>query len=77
MAVIMIVKYSHTEMGKALDSGALKFTEPEYLEGCAVPKLPYLIAGDEAFGLKPWLKRPYPGKNMTERQRIFNYRLYL
>ena len=66
---------SHSEMGKALDCGGLNFPKPEHQEGCAIPKLPYFIAGDEAFGLKPWLQRPYPGKNMTERHRIFNYRL--
>lgn len=31
--------------------------------------------GDEAFGLKPWLQRPYPGKSLTEPMQIFNYRL--
>ncbi|KXJ17332.1 hypothetical protein AC249_AIPGENE16320 [Exaiptasia diaphana] len=66
---------SHSEMGIALDMGTQNFPESEHLEGCAIPKLPYFIAGDEAFGLKPWLQRPYPGKNMTERQRIFNYRI--
>ena len=30
----------------------------------------YLL-GDEIFPLKSWLLRPYPGKNMTEKQRLY------
>lgn len=38
-------------------------------------ELPYAIIGDEIFPLKPWLLKPYPGRNLTEAQAIFNYRL--
>lgn len=37
---------------------------------------PYCIVGDEAFPLKPYLLRPYPGKTgCSKEQRVFNYRL--
>lgn len=37
---------------------------------------PYVIVGDEAFPLKTYLLRPYPGKqNVQYDKRIFNYRL--
>lgn len=37
---------------------------------------PYVIVGDEAFPLKTYLLRPYPGKqNVGNEKRIFNYRL--
>ncbi|XP_018392083.1 PREDICTED: uncharacterized protein LOC108771336 [Cyphomyrmex costatus] len=40
------------------------------------PKLPYCLAGDEAFPLKEYLLRPYPGKGgLTKETNIFNYRL--
>ncbi|XP_036147861.1 protein ALP1-like isoform X2 [Monomorium pharaonis] len=40
------------------------------------PTLPYCIVGDEAFPLKPFLLRPYPGKNVTTQEKqVFNFRL--
>lgn len=36
---------------------------------------PYVIVGDDAFPLKTYLMKPYPGQNLTPDQRIFNYRL--
>lgn len=35
---------------------------------------PYVIVGDEGFGLKPYLMRPYPVTELDEDKRIFNYR---
>ena len=37
--------------------------------------IPYIFVGDEAFALKTWRQRPYPGKNLLEANKIFNYRL--
>jgi len=37
--------------------------------------LPYVVVGDDIFPLKPWLMKPYPGRNLIENQRVFNYRL--
>lgn len=37
---------------------------------------PYVILGDEAFPLKTYLMRPYPGKLFDDSsKRIYNYRL--
>ena len=66
---------SHSDMGRALDDGSINFPDSEHLEGCNLSRLPYFLVGDEAFGLQPWLQRPYPGKSLTEKKRIFNYRL--
>lgn len=35
----------------------------------------HVIVGDNAFPLKPYLMKPYPGNNLTLKQKIFNYRL--
>lgn len=39
------------------------------------PSLPYMIVADEAFQLNKFILRPYPGRNISQEQRIFNYRL--
>ena len=36
---------------------------------------PYVIVGDDAFPLKAYLMKPFPGKNLTADQQFFNYRL--
>ena len=36
--------------------------------------LPYVLLGDDIFGLKTWLMKPYPGKCLLEDKRIHNYR---
>lgn len=35
----------------------------------------FVFIADEAFALKTWLMRPFPGRGMTNEKRIFNYRL--
>ncbi|XP_055902191.1 uncharacterized protein LOC129938576 [Eupeodes corollae] len=37
--------------------------------------LPFVLVGDEAFGLRYNLMTPFPGSHLTTKQRIFNYRL--
>lgn len=66
---------SNSEFGKALEAGSLSFPAPRPLPGTTQPDLPYIIVGDEAFPLKPYMMRPYPGRNLPENQAVFNYRL--
>lgn len=37
-------------------------------------KVPYVI-GDDAFPLKRYLMKPYPGQNLSTEQRMYNYRV--
>ncbi|KAJ8050277.1 hypothetical protein HOLleu_03415 [Holothuria leucospilota] len=38
-------------------------------------QLPFVIVGDEAFPLKPYLMKPYAARIFNQERRIFNYRL--
>ena len=37
--------------------------------------LPFVLIGDEAFPLRRYMLRPFPGTNLDERKAVFNYRL--
>ena len=62
-------------LGKGLESNKIQLPPDEPLDGCAFSPLPYYLLGDDIFPLKKWLIKPYPGKNLTEKQNIYNYRL--
>ena len=64
----------NSTMGQKLENNSLALPQPEPLNGCH-PHLPYYMLGDDIFALKTWLMRPFPGRNVPEAQRIFNYRL--
>ena len=65
---------ANSEMGERLENKTFNLPEYEDLDGCSYKPLPYFLVGDEIFPLKPWLLRPYPGKNLPEKERIYNYR---
>ena len=68
--------FTACNFGKALTSGGLYL-----LKDATIPalehhsKLPYVFVADEAFPLQTNLLHPYPGRNLSEENRIFNYRL--
>lgn len=45
---------------------------PNYNEGS---EMPFVFVGDEAFPLLKHLMRPYPSKNLSMKEKIYNYRL--
>lgn len=67
--------FNSTSFCKAVEAGALDLPGAEPLEGFPNVPLPYFFVGDEAFALKTWMQRPYPGRKLPEDKRIFNYRL--
>ena len=55
------------------NGNALSLPPPKCLP-FGTQKVPYILAGDDAFALKPYLMKPYPQSGLTEDRRIYNYR---
>jgi len=53
----------------------LNLPEPNLLPNTNNNPQPFVFIGDEAFALHTNVLRPYPGCNLTDIQRMFNYRL--
>lgn len=66
--------FASCKLGKGLQQGTLSIPADSVLPGRSI-EMPYVIVGDEAFSLKTFLRRPYPGQNLHISQHIFNYRL--
>lgn len=68
--------YRSTGLGAALEQNDLQLPGPQALAGNDdQTPMPFVLVGDEAFPLKPYLMRPYPGRQLSRQQRVFNYRL--
>ena len=65
---------NNSKMVKKFRADKYSVPNASSLDGCTFDPLPYFLVGDEIFPLTTWLMRPYPG-NLTEPQRVFNYRL--
>lgn len=66
--------YENCDFATALNQNSLNLPNDRPLPGTEDP-LPYVIIADAAFPLQRHIMKPYPFKNMTHEQRIFNYRL--
>ena len=66
---------ANSSFGKALHNNTLALLPSQPLPGTSSPAVPFVIVGDEAFPLKPNMMRPYPGRGLSEAQRVYNYRL--
>ncbi|CAH1957177.1 unnamed protein product [Acanthoscelides obtectus] len=67
--------FTNSHFYKNLSSKKLDLPNPDFLPQKNDYKIPYVIVGDEAFGLSFNVMRPYGGKNLTLKKRIHNYRL--
>ena len=65
--------FSNSSFGKAMDNNQLHIPPPSQVSSTL--KSPYLFVGDEAFPLKTYMLRPYPGRFLNDKKRVFNYRL--
>lgn len=66
--------FANSKLGKALQRGSLNVPADTALPNTNI-HVPYVIVGDEAFPLKTYLMRPYPGDDLNANKRNFNRRL--
>jgi len=67
--------FKNCPFGKKLYAGLLNLPAPVVLPNTDNFPEPLVVIGDEAFGLHKNLLRPYPGRGLTQKRKIFNYRL--
>ena len=66
--------FRDTELRELVEEDKLSIPPPEEMPG-GTQKIPYFFVGDEAFPLRTWLMKPLPRKNLSQEQRIYNYRI--
>lgn len=62
----------HSKFGSDVLQDRLRFPENATVNGV---KLPFFFVADDAFPLCKRIMKPYGHKNLSEQERIFNYRL--
>lgn len=66
--------FSKSQISKVFENNLLEVPQYTNLPGTNIDH-PYCIVADEAFPLRNWLMRPFPGRELNDNKRIFNYRL--
>ncbi|XP_065684379.1 uncharacterized protein LOC136096738 [Hydra vulgaris] len=59
------------EMGKAFKYNLFKLSKNQQLSNGT--QVPPVLVSDNIFAIKPWLMKPFSGKNLTIKERNFNY----
>ncbi|XP_063043748.1 uncharacterized protein LOC134438093 [Engraulis encrasicolus] len=68
--------FDNSKMGKRLKKAEFHVPPPAPLPRAPqLGSLPHTIVADDAFPLKQYIMKPYPGRHLPEDRRIFNYRL--
>lgn len=67
--------YNNSNLGYAIDNNLLNLPMAKKITNNSARDLPYVFLGDDAFGLKTYMMKPYPGASSDISQRVFNYRL--
>lgn len=67
--------FKETAFWKKMVQGTLNLPTPKPINPESQIDLPYVLVGDEGFGLHENLLRPFGGTHLEKKKRIFNYRL--
>uniref|UniRef100_A0A8C5LVR0 DDE Tnp4 domain-containing protein n=1 Tax=Leptobrachium leishanense TaxID=445787 RepID=A0A8C5LVR0_9ANUR len=66
--------FQNSTLWQQIRSNSLNIPKPKMLPGTDIA-VPFAFVGDEAFALSTNLLRPYGGRQLSDKKRIFNYRL--
>ena len=66
--------YRNSSLSQALSENRLNVPAAQAVANSDAV-LPYVIVADDAFPLKDHIMKPYPMRNLSKEQRIYNYRL--
>ena len=66
--------FLESDLNIALEHNILNIPHQNKLPGTNVD-FPYCLISDEAFPLREYILKPYPQRNLTKKQRIYNYRI--
>ncbi len=67
--------FNDSSLWKAIVNGTSDIPIEKSLPGTTSAVLPHFFIGDEAFQLHRHLLRPYGGRNLSLKKKVFNYRL--
>lgn len=67
--------FKNSRLFEKIVAESLNLPAPTSIEGNGENEMPYVIVGDEAFPLSTNLLRPFGGKFLNHKQKVFNYRL--
>lgn len=68
------VVITNTKFGQLLEKVELNIPPPKIMPNSNY-QLPFVFVGDEVFALKDNFMKPFPQRNLTREERVFNYRL--
>ena len=66
--------YNQSQFKEELENRTLGLPPPTPLAGDDTA-IPHFVVGDDAFPLREWMMKPFSFRNLTDEERIFNYRL--
>lgn len=66
--------FRNSNFGAALERGKFDLPSPQNLPDTNIA-VPHVFVADEAFPLKEYIMRPFPGRGLSQTENIFNYRL--